>query len=194
MSYPLPHPLRATVIGIDPGSMNLGLGAIQFDCDTLAITAVYTQTFDGSRLPSHDHIGEVHGAMVQRLEAHRENLIRLFNEMRPVGFACESPFYSQRTPSAFGVLTQVVGTIRSALFWHSPWQELTMVDPPRVKNAVGAKGGSGKDPVREAILAIPELNLPGGQNLSWCDEHEIDALAVAYFRFLEFRAAFEGRV
>lgn len=197
MSFPTPHPDRLSVVGFDPGSTTLGIAAIEFDCQSLAITGVQASTYHGERLPSQNSWGVLHGDRHQRIWAHRDNAARVLRLVRPHGVACEAPYYSKRSPNAFGPLMEVVEMLRGVTADYDDWLEFTLLESTVAKKAVGAKidrkAKDKKTPVKLACLALPELNLPGGQDLSECDEHSIDALAVAYALYLTFKSARLGR-
>ncbi len=171
----------ATIIGIDPGSESLGVAEINFDIQTLEVVGWQAVTYLGSKLlKGSAWTEEVHGARYRRLIAHRKNLIKLFEQIRPFLIACEAPFINMRRPQAYGALTEVVYEIRQAVIAYSPWNELYLIDPSSVKNGVGAKGNADKDAVKVKILQIEELQKVATSSMAALDEHSIDALAVAY--------------
>lgn len=173
-----------SIVGIDPGTETLGMGILFVDLLSMRVVSSEAFTFVGSKLAGKTNwIGEVHGDRQGRLRAHEENLLVMFNHYQPFLIACESPFYSQRRPQAFGALTEAIASIRRAVMRYDAWKDLRMIDPPTVKNAVGAKGNAAKELVLEALLALPELNYNGARSLAECDEHSIDGLAVAYCRY-----------
>lgn len=176
------------IIGIDPGSSQLGIGAIEIDMDTFMITSSIAWTIVGEKLmPKNSWAEELHGARYVRINALQKELLRVFNSYMPNFIASESPFYNQRRPQAYGALTEVICAVRSAVVSYDAWRKLDLIDPPTVKNAVGAKGNADKDMVKKAISLIPELKYNGNRPLQELDEHSIDALAVAYCRYKQIR-------
>lgn len=171
----------ATILGIDPGSETLGVGEIDFDLRTLEIVRCRAQTYTGSKLrKSSNWLEEVHSSRYKRLQAHRLNLIKLFDQIQPYLIACEAPFINMTRPQAYGALTEIVYEVRLAVIEHSSWKELYLIEPSTVKNGIGAKGNADKDAVRLSIAKIKELIDTLECPLSELDEHSIDALAVAY--------------
>lgn len=168
------------VIGIDPGSVNLGVGVIWYNVDTCNIDATEAKTYNGERMGRGSWITERSGDRAGRIAAHRDNLLRIFNIVQPAVIASESPFFNQRRPQAYGALTEVVCAIREAVQLHDSWKHLQLIDPPTVKNAVGAKGNAGKEEVKEKLLGLSHINYQGDVPLAMLDEHSIDAIAVAY--------------
>lgn len=170
------------IAGIDPGSETLGFGALKVNVVTLQIVESTAFTFVGSKLAKDSWFGEIHGARAERIAAHEENLVQMFQYYRPNLVASESPFYSQFRPQAYGALTETVDAIRSALWRYDCWLSLFMIDPPTVKKAVGASSHAKKDEVKAALMALPDLNYNGPTPIELLDEHSVDALAVAYCR------------
>lgn len=174
----------STIIGIDPGSETLGVAVITFDIDSMKIVNTQAKTFIGSRIVDIDNWqGEIHGDRLGRIQAHKRNLLSIFINAVPISIACESPFYSQRRPSAFGVLMEVLTAIREAVLEYDSWKSLFIIDPPTVKKAVGAAGNGDKHKVREKVISLKELCYLGETSIEELDEHSIDAIAVAYCRF-----------
>lgn len=174
----------ATIIGIDPGTENLGLCVMAFNVLTNEITSTWAKTFVGSKLPGGSHwVETLFSARESRIIAHRINLVHLFNHEQPVFVACESPFFNRLRPQAYGALTEIVCAIRGALQEYDIWTGLVLIDPPSVKNAVGAPGNAGKELVRDKVLSLTHLNYTGDTPIEELDEHSIDAIAVAYCQF-----------
>lgn len=170
------------IVGIDPGSETLGTGALRVNVVTLEIVESAAFTYVGSKLAKDTWLGDVHGARAGRISAHEDNLVDMFHYWQPNLVASESPFYSQFRPQAFGALTETVDAIRNALWRYDCWLSLFMIDPPTVKKAVGASSHAKKDEVKEALMALPDLNYNGPIPFALLDEHSVDALAVAYAR------------
>lgn len=177
----------ACIIGIDPGS-KLGLCRIYFDVITLEISRVYLETIHLDKLePRASWTDEIHGMFKSRIPKLREFLSGVFHRDKPLMVACELPFFSFATPTAFTPLLKYVGGIEDALFsWH-PFRVLQMVDPPSVKKAVKVPGNAKKDVVKVAVVEILKtLPLDGDIALENHTEHAYDAFAVAWVRFKDY--------
>jgi len=170
----------ARVVGIDPGSQYLGVAYIEYDIATGAIVSSSAKTLHADKLSSKkDWVVNLHGDRVARILALKTALGNYLNEVNPVKVGCESPFYNPRRPNAYGVLVEVLTTIRMAVMDWSQWLGLELIDPPTVKKAVGASGGAKKEEVLAKVIALTgELHL--AQSSDTLDEHSVDALAVAY--------------
>jgi Holliday junction resolvasome RuvABC endonuclease subunit len=129
-----------------------------------------------------------HSARFARLHSHYVNLRMTFEYTRPVIVVCESPFFNAKRPQAYGALVETLSAVRRALWEYDPYMQLYLIDPPRVKRAVGAAGNAGKDDMRTAVLKLAqELRYQGPVPLECIDEHSIDAIAVGYSKLVEFR-------
>jgi len=174
----------AVLIGIDPGSSKLGFCVMTVNVITWEILSTNAFTIVGEKLMKKDgFLGHIHGERFSRIDAIGLRLLELFKLYQPNWVASESPFFNPSRPNAFEVLVEVLFKIRQSLWQYDPWVSLYRIDPPTVKNGVGAKGGSSKDPVRDAILAMaPELKYIGKTPLDKLDNNAIDSIAVAKTR------------
>lgn len=174
------------IIGIDPGSAHLGVSALIVNVTTMKITSSIAWTIEGEKImPKNSHAEELHGTRFVRIKALEKELDRIFSKLMPLFIASESPFYNQRRPQAYGVLTEVICAIRNAVINYSRGTKLKLIDPPTIKISVGAKGNADKDTMKRAVLLKTELNYNGNIPITALDEHSVDALAVAYCYYLE---------
>jgi Holliday junction resolvasome RuvABC endonuclease subunit len=172
-----------SIVGIDPGSTTLGTGTIWVDLTTMRIVASQAVTFHGDRLYRESWTGGLYGDRIARIWALENSLVHLFQQTQPFLIASEAPFINPRFPQAGLALTEVVMMIRNAINRYDPWKAPLMIDPPTVKNAVGAPGNADKDRVKLALMQLPDLCYNGAVPLQNLDEHSVDALAVAYCRW-----------
>lgn len=184
---PEASPLTATLIGHDPGSDTFGVGIVSFNILTLEIEGSDAFTLQGKKLGRHTWDTEVQGDMMGRIWALEEQLLGIYQRYMPFLIGSESPFISRKFPQAGLVLTRVMCSIHNALYEYDPWKVLHTYEPGVVKNAAGASGRAGKDPVRDALLAHPGLHYRGDVALKDLDEHSIDSLAVCLAMLQELR-------
>lgn len=169
-----------TVTGIDPGSNSLGVSTFYLDVDSLQIVKSEAMTYVGANLGKNTFHTKLHGDRIGRIHGHKENLLRYFELERPFLIASEAPFVSRAHPLAGLVLTEVIEAIRSAMYEYDKSKDIYLIDPPTVKNAVGAAGNAPKEKVREKVMQLPDLNYQGVIPLALLDEHGLDSLAVGY--------------
>lgn len=169
------------ILGIDPGSTNLGVGIIEACINTGMIISSSAWTIHGDKLmPKDTWVEQIHGTRYVRIRAIGKELLRIFKTINPLYIACESPFINMRRPQAYGVLTEVICAIRAAVIEYDTWRKLELIDPPTIKIAVGAKGNADKDAMKKAIMLLNDLVYAGEIAMADLDEHAVDGLAVAY--------------
>jgi Holliday junction resolvasome RuvABC endonuclease subunit len=177
----------ATLIGIDPGTDVMGVSVFEFDAVTLKLLRIRATSYKAAQLLSDDWIGEFQSSRHQRIHAHMENLKRIFWEEDPVAVISESPFINMKMPGAFAALVEVVSNLRNTLYSFCPWKSLYLVEPSRVKQAVGAKGNANKDGVKEAVRKNKEIIEALDVSIDLLTPDAVDSIAVGYHLFCTFR-------
>jgi crossover junction endodeoxyribonuclease RuvC len=146
------------VLGIDPGTANLGYGVVLARGRELA-------ALDGGVITS-----ESREPLERRLARIHMRLCDLITEHQPTAVAVEDLFFGQNARTAFAV-GQARGVVMlSAGLAGLPCYSYT---PQAVKSAVCGNGAAGKEQVQRmvgAMLRLPEPPQP---------DHAADALAVA---------------
>lgn len=174
------------IVGIDPGSFNMGVAVILFNIETLEIVSTQAWTLSGVKLGREERwTTELHGELEGRIAGMGNTLLEILRHFQPLLVASEAPFISKKFPQAGLVLTRVVSAIRLAVMQYDVWKSLDIIDPPSVKNAVGAAGNAPKEVMKEKVLQLP-INYIGKTPLQELDEHSIDAIAVAYGRLMKW--------
>lgn len=171
------------ILSIDPGTDTLGVSVIEVDLVTRIPAVIEVLTFkSGKNVRLYPELEDNFGTRYTKLEIHRQCLVKLIYSYRPDIVICESP-YLGRFPNAFEALIQCLGMIQSAVSEYDPWLVLETIDPSTVKKIVGVKGkGSLKDVVKECVLNLRGLENRSGKDLTLCDEHSIDAIAVGCYK------------
>lgn len=182
----------ASLAGIDPGSMTLGLGFLRFDVVTLEWVEVKASTLHLDRYLRRGSYWEqeAYGETTTRIRLVGPHLLNAFMEERPISTACEHPFFNPRRGSAFKPLLSVMGEVERAAYEFNRFAPLRYYSPSEVKNGVGAKGGSSKTPVRDAVLKLYEngaLPYVGEESIYDLDDNAIDSIAVCITQFNALR-------
>lgn len=174
-----------SIIGIDPGSETMGISEIRVDIQTLKIIQTKAWTVTGSKMTTDDcWLAVLHSHRLVRIRALKQNLISVFNIVKPTIVACESPFYNSKRPNAFGVLVETLGAIRDAVIEYDIWLPLYLIDPSTIKKSVDAPGNADKNKMKENVCKMSEvLKYCGDVSLQDLDEHSIDAIATAYCKY-----------
>lgn len=185
LNIPQGSPNVFKIIGIDPGTTNLGLAVISVDTETLQILETRAQTFNANHLVSKDSWNsEIHSDRFDRILSLKVSLMNSFILHQPSIVCVESPFFGRSHPNAFQALTEVLTAIRDVLYEYDPWRELVLVSPSEAKQALLAKGNATKDIMKEKLILLSnELKL--NVDVNTLDEHSIDAVAIAYYAYTQ---------
>jgi Holliday junction resolvasome RuvABC endonuclease subunit len=173
-----------SIVGIDPGSDTMGIGCLKIDIKTLEIIESTAWTIVASKMvkdTSWDSV--IYSYKYARIEQLKKCLISTFNRINPIIIVCESPFYNPRRPNAYGVLVEVLKTVKDSVNEHDRWKPLYLIDPSSIKKSVGASGGADKTAMKEKVSKLSELKFIGDTTIEELDEHAIDALATAYCKY-----------
>ena len=146
------------VIGIDPGTVNMGYGVVDWD------GVNYTYVESGVIAPNKSF------PLPKRLYEIYQEITEVISRSLPEELAIEDPFVSNNVRSAFAIgQAQAVALIAAARVDIKVWR----YSPSSVKQSVTDYGRSSKDQVKEMVLSLLhcELDTSG--------DDETDALAVA---------------
>ncbi|HAL47728.1 MAG: crossover junction endodeoxyribonuclease RuvC [SAR202 cluster bacterium] len=146
------------VVGVDPGTFKMGVGAVRSDGGDLILT--HSDVLSPKRSAS----------LSERLAWLHSKLAELLETLRPEVLAIEQPFVSRNVRAAMAVgQAQAVAMIAAADLAIP----VATYAPREVKKAVTDYGGSSKEQVQEMVRVL--LDLPDEIESS----DRADALAVA---------------
>jgi Holliday junction resolvasome RuvABC endonuclease subunit len=168
----------ATIIGIDPGTRFMGVATLEYDLRDFSIVRSSTRTLVAARMALDPEMVYCHSEKFARLHALEQELLATFRLTEPIDVYCESPYYSGKTPSAFGPLIETVQTVRRAVQRYDRGMALTTITPSAIKSAIGASGGAKKGPVLDAMTAMC-ASICYDSDLGLVDNNAVDALAIA---------------
>lgn len=154
------------ILGIDPGTITMGYGAIEADGDEISLVD-YGALSGKARSP----IGE-------RLLFLYQRLTEIIARCRPDVVAVEQPFMAKNVKSALAVGRAQAIAILAAANGGIPVYEYT---PAQVKQRVANYGASSKEQVQEMVrlqLGLSQVPQP---------DDAADALAVAICHLCEIR-------
>ena len=146
------------VLGIDPGTYKMGVGAVDSGGDRLVLA--HADVIASSRK----------APLEQRLYQLFDQLSRVVGELRPSVVAIEQPFAARNVRAAMAV-----GHAQAVAMLVAASQDLPVstYTPRQVKQAVTDYGGSSKEQVQEMVRVLLELDdVPESEDAA-------DALAVA---------------
>jgi hypothetical protein len=172
------------MIGIDPGSMKLGLAVLWFDVTTMTIVKTESRTVRVDKMVKDNPLVETMGELFARLYKLQHMLTGYFNAIQPVMIATETPYYNPRRPSAYGPLVKVITMIEEAVVKYNPEMGLTYIAPSTVKARVNANTlVRDKDNVIECVRNLPDLFYDGEIPFDQLDDNGADGLAIVYGAF-----------
>lgn len=169
------------IIGIDPGTENVGIGVINIDSYSKAINNTIGFTIVASKIKDLDMGSEIFKDRFNRINKIKNELLNIFYSYNPLFAVLESPYFNPKRPAAFAALVEATNAIEQACFEYNRQLVLYKIDPSSVKNAVGAKGGADKNNIKDCLIGLNVLNI--ANNIFSLDEHSIDAIAVAYCQY-----------
>lgn len=146
------------ILGIDPGTNNMGVGVIGISGNSLHVLAMDVLKLD--KLPDH----------ALKLKKIFETVLRNIDAFHPDELAIESQFFGKNVQSMLKLGRAQGVAIAAALFRDVPVFEYS---PRKIKQAITGKGGASKEQVAGMLQRLLELEeLP--------DKYDVtDALAVA---------------
>ncbi len=131
------------VLGIDPGTYSMGVGAIEVDGDSYAV--ILSTALSPPRKAS----------ISERLAWLHERMDAIVKDLNPEVVAIESPFVSRNVKAAVAVgQSQAVAMIAAA----SHGVPVATYAPREVKKAVTDYGGSSKEQVQGMVQALLGLS------------------------------------
>lgn len=151
-------PIEKIIMGIDPGTNNMGLGIISVKRNNLAIVMMDLLKLDKVK----DH--------PLKLKMIFDSTLRAIDQYHPDELAIESQFYGKNVQSMLKLGRAQGVVMAAALYRNIPIFEYA---PRRIKQSITGKGAASKEQVAGFLLSILNLKeIPEYLDIS-------DALAVA---------------
>lgn len=177
---------RLRVLGIDPGSRNLGYGVVDLDLDnsdvvqpctyiehmdSLLVDQVYKTKMDIRYLYSDRH---------QRLKACGDFVYSLCQNFKPDLVVIEDAYLDRRKPQSYRSLSEGIVFIEEAVMRYDETLPFLIISASTAKSLVGAKTFKGCDQKKVVVDAIvADINIIKPKNFLSKTEHAIDAVALA---------------
>jgi Holliday junction resolvasome RuvABC endonuclease subunit len=177
-------PLELILIGIDPGTTQVGLGVMHVSVPDWTVREVSGKTLDAGRLPLDRLIVQGHGERIARLQVIRELVSAEFYRLHPFSVGHESPFYNPRTPGAYGPLVESIVYLRQAAMEYDVRLPFTAMAPTAIKLAMG-HGHHGKEGVANALQQL--YGQVSRTPIATWQSHATDGLAIAHCLFQQLR-------
>lgn len=173
---------RLVVMGIDPGTSDLGVSILTTAIEPATITVEHAETLKlPNRVPNIVAIEELCSPRMARIQHLGLQLADMLDYYQPHVVICESPFMG-RFAQAFEALTELMWVIRTHMWEYDPTISLITVPPVPVKKNLGLSKKhelKDKDLVRDRLYKRKDIEWNIEKDL--LDEHSIDATAVGVF-------------
>jgi crossover junction endodeoxyribonuclease RuvC len=157
------------ILGIDPGTVVMGFGLVQFTGNRLSLVEMGVL-----RLPTRQDSYE-------RLKLIHQKVTDLIGRFQPHAFAIEAPFFGKNVQSMLKLGRAQGVAIATAMHAGIP---VTEYSPKKVKQSITGNGNSEKEQVWRMLQRILELE---GDPLPAYDAS--DALAVAVCHHFQYQLA-----
>lgn len=174
------------MLTIDNGSNTLGLSIVDLHLQNKSLTVKYSETCTATKtMDRYRHIADNYGDRFARYRVLGDFVNEMLEHFDPDVVCIETPFM-HRHPSAYAVLREALMMITDTVANYDYRLEIIGVTPMEAKRAVGAaKYDKGKEPVRQAVLALNDVYYAAEIEPRHLDEHCIDSIAVAYYHATE---------
>lgn len=177
---------KINIIGIDPGSSNLGYCCLSVNALTNEIISTKAKTLKADSLSEYNiNTANIFSPRFARLLGLKKVLSKLFLEDNPSVIACEGAFFNPRRPNAFEALVEVILTIKFAVIRFDNRIPLTKIEPRLAKKNMQTNGLE-KDDMKQALIFKKNIFKLSEDEINSYDEHSVDACSIAYSAYLLF--------
>lgn len=177
--------LSLRIMGVDPGTENLGMSLGVCDFITPSFTVVSGSTHDVKSLihKTHEYLTHYQSRNIAMYTAVYNLVYQAVHDLQPDLVICEAPYMDRRFPLSYMLLSLCSQAVEQAVKDYSIFIPFEYIDPATVKKGVGVKGNTGdKNLMNKAVLSNPYIK--GSFDLTTLDEHAIDSIAMGYNGFL----------
>lgn len=175
-------------MGIDNGTNTVGYATLDGDLRTgiAIVSRTDLLTADKTAYDRYEGLSLNRSQLSARRRVIGDFSYEYVSEEDPDVVGIESPFQHLHAHS-FAVLSLSMDSIDNAVYRYRNALPFEKVPPGRAKKAVCPKGkySNKKEDIREFILNHPNIRAGEGIVLEDLSEHEIDAIAVAFYLFWE---------
>lgn len=178
----IPEEESIYLIGIDPGSNEVGIAIMKIDLQNKKILQSSACSINLAKLIKPTcWLARVYDHKTAKILHIKKILHELLEAYNPIFIACETPYFNPSRPIAYGVLVEVLTTIKHSVIDYDINKKLEFITPSEVKVAVNASYKGDKIEMKDKVANLSDLNFV--DKISSLDDHAIDALAVAYSSF-----------
>lgn len=177
--------LSLRIMGVDPGTKNLGLSLGVCDFNSPKYIIEFGETIDVAYLTykTNSYLTEYQSRNIAMYTAVYNVTYRMVHELQPDLVICESPYMDKRFPLSYMLLSLCSQAVQQAVKDYSIFIPFEFIDPASAKKGVGAKGNCG-DKVLMQHAVLNNAHITSLFDMSLFDEHTIDSIAIGYNGFL----------
>ena len=175
------------VLGIDPGVNRMGFGVIHIELHSMQAQLIHAGTLSSIKLMRYYGFNaEQHSISDLKLKAMGWAFKDILATHQPHCVVCEGAYVGEFVTS-YESLIKTQSMLRHHLRHYDPHLSLTMVDAPRVKNAIGVCGrGRDKELMQRQLLTYRQQLNTTSEYLMALDNNAVDAVAVAWWMVQSF--------
>ncbi len=162
------------IVGIDPSTNSVGLAVLTINSKTFKIVNIITYVLD---ISNPFYLNEDNPHIMYKLSDLTHLINNYISMYEPLAVGIESPFMDRNKPGSALPLGQSVQAIQFGIYQYSKSIPIGMYPPASVKRTVGAKGGTGKIEILDALKEHRDVTRL--INLDNITDHEVDAIAIA---------------
>jgi Holliday junction resolvasome RuvABC endonuclease subunit len=174
-------------VGIDNGTNTVGYVTLDGDLRTGVGTVSRAECLvaEKTAYDRYEGLANNRGQPAARMRVIKDFTYEYIDDEDPDEVGAESPF-SHLHAHSFASLTTSMNVLDDAVWRYRPALPFEKVPPGRAKRAVCPEGqySNKKEDIRKFILANPNIVAGEGIDLESLSEHEIDAIAVAWYLFM----------
>lgn len=170
------------IMGIDPGSRNLGVAIMEIDIDTLEIIDIIPIPISLNKYLINNYKTSHLYSRLTVLRREFEDIIDTFN---PIAVAVESGFINPKMPGAVIPLANVLAIMTNVILENDTDTMIIEYPPSIIKKTIGANPVGNKSPVLEAISNNEEIKEI--VDIDLLTEHNVDSIAIAYTLLVNLR-------
>lgn len=167
------------VLGIDPGSNEMGWGVLEYRPLTNKVYVIGTGMIYGEKL-FREHKKQYKGVdkLFSKMMCLYDAITKVCELFGPDHFASESGF-AGKFAQVIIVITQVNHTIRRAVY-DLYGKNVTPISPKKIKVDISNKGDASKDKVRDSVINNDQLVFECDVDPTTLAEHQYDGIACAF--------------
>lgn len=173
--------VKFRIISIDPGAGKAGYSVLEYDFEKEKFKVIYANTRTGDQLSNlffDKTYKDIHGERITRNRAHNIFLSLLLKKYKPQLVVTEAA-YVGKFVNAYKSLTEHLTLLKAAVYTYDSEMEYGMIEPSKVKKAMGVNGKSGdKTLMQKALEKRKDVSYNDGIKPKSFDEHTVDAICI----------------